>query len=160
MATITTIAEWREAISYLTSIDYFGTITSTEIGETLNECFILDDETKTDITPDTSTLESALDSALLAATESQQIESAALVALGQGKTYLRNQLVKASPSINDVYTATKNAVDSNVYLAQMVSNVIAINSNVYVWTLNLATPTALDKQRYIKCVMEVIALLT
>jgi hypothetical protein len=92
--------------------------------------------------------------------DAQQVEAAALVALGQGKIYLRNQLIKASPNVNTIYTAIKNAVDGNEYLLQMVDNVIAINSNAYVWTLNLVTPTALDKQRYIKCVMEVIALLT
>lgn len=65
MATLQTINDFREAITYLRKIDYFGDTTlHIGIGDTVAECEVLDDETLTILTPDTPTLETALDGAL------------------------------------------------------------------------------------------------
>jgi len=93
-------------------------------------------------------------------TDEQKVRDAAVVALEQGKTYLRTQLLNASPNVGDIYSTVKAAVDGNVYLAQVVSNQIALMSNSFGWTLNLETPNATDRQRYILAVEMVVALLT
>lgn len=64
MATLQTTEHFREAIRYLQSVNHFGSvILQLNIGDTVAECEVLDDATLTDLTPDTATLESALDSA-------------------------------------------------------------------------------------------------
>jgi hypothetical protein len=63
MATVDTVQKWREAVSYLSSTDYFGTGIVVEVRDLIAECHVLDKDTATDITPNTATLEAALDSA-------------------------------------------------------------------------------------------------
>lgn len=158
MATITTNDDFVNACNYLIAQGQLASIGARFI-DAVNRV-VIDEDNNSNITPNTATLEAALDSANTEIADNLALKAAALVAVTQGKDYLRRQMLKASPNVNDVYTTVKNVVDANTYLAQMVNNVVAINSNAYAWTLNLVTPTALDKQRYIKCVMEVVALLT
>jgi hypothetical protein len=77
MATLQTTEEFRKAIAYLQSVDHFGSIVlQMGIGDTVAECFVLDDETLTVITPDTATLEAALDSANATIVTSNTIQAA------------------------------------------------------------------------------------
>lgn len=92
--------------------------------------------------------------------DNQKSNLAAAVALIQGKLYLRKQLVNSSPNVTTIYTTIKAAVDGNAHLLQMVNNQIALAETAFVWTLNLVTPTALDRTRYIFCVQMVVGLLT
>jgi hypothetical protein len=92
-------------------------------------------------------------------TDDQKIQSAANVAVTQAKSYLRNQLL-APDSIDTIYTALKVQVDSDSYLQTMVTSQIAITSNAFGWSLDLVTPSAIDKQRYIFIIQQVVALLT
>lgn len=92
--------------------------------------------------------------------DSQKLGSAQATALAQGRDYLQKQLLQAAPDIGAIYTALKAAVDDNADLAQMVTNQQAMIKNAHGWTLDLVTPTALDKQRYILVVQAVIALLS
>lgn len=77
MAVLQTTEDFRKAIAYLQSVDYFGAvILQLNIGDTVAECEVLDDATLTDITPDTPTLESALDNANADIAANETIESA------------------------------------------------------------------------------------
>lgn len=93
-------------------------------------------------------------------TDTQKNALAANVALIQGKLYLRKQLVNANPNVATIYTTVKGYVDGNAHLLQMVNNQIALAETAFVWTLNLITPAAIDRTRYLFCVQMVIALLT
>lgn len=93
-------------------------------------------------------------------TTNQKSASAISVALEQGKIYLRQQLVNASPNVTTIYNTIKAQVDGNPHLLQMVTNQIALAETAFIWTLNLASPTAADRVRYIFCVQMVIGLLT
>lgn len=80
--------------------------------------------------------------------------------LSNAKNFLSNQL--AAPQWNaakltEVYTTVKSYVDSNPTLGQMVANQITLCSNSLTWVLNLITPTAVDRQRYLFCVQLVLA---
>lgn len=64
MATLQNTNDFREAIRYLQSVNHFGdVILQLNVGDTLAECEVLDDDTLTDITPDVPTLEAGLDGA-------------------------------------------------------------------------------------------------
>ncbi len=91
--------------------------------------------------------------------EVDAIEVSKQVTMRDAKDFLRRQLSKSSPNVNQIYTVIKSGVDNDPVLLKMVSNQIALMSNSLVWTLNLASPTTLDKQRYIYCVQIVIATL-
>lgn len=73
MAVIDTIEKWRLAISYLKKTNHFGDIiTDVEIGTGVAECYVLESSTLTNITPDNTTLETALDNANIDISDQQQ----------------------------------------------------------------------------------------
>jgi hypothetical protein len=74
MAILQSTEDFRLAIAYLQSVNHFGAIVlQLNIGEIVAECEVLDDATLTDITPDTATLESALDNANAEITQSENV---------------------------------------------------------------------------------------
>ena len=91
--------------------------------------------------------------------DNQKLGSAQATALAQGKVYLKRQLLKPAPSVDTIFSTLIAAVEGDTHLAQMVTNQQAIMENAHGWILDLVTPTALDKQRYILIVQAVIALL-
>lgn len=111
--------------------------------------------------PDEVTLEqvqtivNAHDPAIL--TPAQQKEAAQQILLANAKIYLSAQLAAPNPNITTIYNTVKAHVDSSPLLQQMVTNQITICSNSLTWVLNLLTPTALDRQRYLLCVQLVIS---
>jgi len=92
-------------------------------------------------------------------TDDQKVQNAQNAAINQARDYLRKQLLNASPNITTIYNNVKSYVDANSYLSQMVSNQITIMSNSFTWVLNLITPTAIDRQRYLLAVEIVVGLL-
>lgn len=109
-------------------------------------------------------IESEIDSIIAAhdkdvLTDEQKVEQAALIAIQNGKQYLRQQLLNASPNVTTIYNTIKTHVDSNTYLSQIVDNQVALMSTSLGWVLNLETPTPQDRMRYILAVEQVIALL-
>jgi hypothetical protein len=87
MAILQTTEHFRQAIAYLQSTNHFGgAILQVNIGDTVAECEVLDDETLTILTPDTATLESALDgaNATIATTQAEVTQA------NSAKTALQN----------------------------------------------------------------------
>ncbi len=113
-----------------------------------------------DITPIMATLESALDAATVTMTTEQTKAVARTLMLSNAKNFLSNQLAAPqwnAATLTEVYTTVKVYVDSNPLLGQMVANQITLCSNSLTWVLNLITPTAVDRQRYLFCVQLVLA---
>jgi hypothetical protein len=110
-----------------------------------------------DITPDTPTLEAALDSALLELSASETKAVARTLLLSDAKNYLSNQLQSASPNVQTIFNTVKAYVDSNATLAQMLSNQIALFNTAYGVTVNPAGATAADRARYLICCQLVLA---
>jgi hypothetical protein len=112
-------------------------------------------------TPDNITLQQIQDIVDLhdpdVLTDEQAKAIAKATLLEQAKTYLSNQLANPNRNVTTIYNTIKGQVDANPTLLEMVTAQIAINSNCFVWTLNLITPTGLDRQRYILSVQMVIA---
>lgn len=93
-------------------------------------------------------------------TSEQQIESARQAALNQARDYLRKQLLSASPNITTIYNNVKLYVDNNTHLSQMVANNLSLCQNAFVWgILDLVSPTALTRQRYLMVVQITIGIL-
>lgn len=119
-----------------------------------------------DITPAQATLETALDNMLAKMATENQLISAQMIALSQARDYLKHQLLNASPNMTNIYLEVKKYVDDNSSLLQMVTNQLALMRNAYSiagivdWTVNLISPTAVDRARYLMAVELVIALLS
>lgn len=77
--------------------------------------------------------------------------------LSDAKNYLSNQLQAASPNVTNIYNTVRDYVGNNATLTQMVANEITLAQNAWGWTLNLATPTATDRIRYLICIQLVLA---
>lgn len=93
-------------------------------------------------------------------TTEQQKAVARTLMLADAKSYLSNQLAQTqwnNARLTEVYNTVKNFVDNNTILSQMVANQITLCSNSLTWVLNLVTPTAIDRQRYLFCVQLVIS---
>lgn len=120
MATLQTTEDFRKAISYLQNVNHFGNVTlQMNIGDTVAECEVLDDDTLTDITPDTATLEAALDSA-----------NAALTEQAAQATVQANAKVQASAIPNWATWTEAEALawhDTNIANALPVANLAAAN---------------------------------
>lgn len=158
MATLQTTNDFRDAIRYLQSIDHFGSvILQVNVGDTVAECEVLDDDTLTDITPDTVTLEAALDSANAEISESETKAIARTLMLSDAKNYLSNQLQSASPNVQTIFNTVKAYVDNNPTLTQMLTNQIALFNVAYGVTINPSGATAADRTRYLICCQLVLA---
>ncbi len=158
MAILQTIEDFRRAVAYLQSINHFGAVVlSLNVGDTVAECEVLDDDTLTDVTPNTATLESALDSANTQLTTAQTQAVARTLMLSDAKNYLSNQLQSAAPSVQTIFTTVKAYVDGNATLSQMVTNQIALFNSAYGVTVNPAGATAADRARYLVCCQLVLA---
>jgi len=107
----------------------------------------------------------AIHDAFVASNQALAIETATLtaaqnVALNQAKTYLRKQLLNASPDMSVIFTTVKGYVDGNAALLQMVNNQIDLNRSAFSWpALNLVTPAAVDRTRYLRCIEDVVSLI-
>ena len=159
MATLQTTNDFREAVRHLQSINHFGdVILQVNIGDTVAECEVLDDDTLTILTPDTATLEAALDSANAASAVEQQLQSAAAVAVAQGKEYLKRQLLNPAPDVQVIFNTLSEAINNNPYLLQMFTNQRNLTLAANGWAA-LDTGTAQGRVRYILIAEQVIALL-
>lgn len=110
-----------------------------------------------DITPNTVTLEAALDSANAQLTTAQTQAIARTLLLSDAKNYLSNQLQTASPNVTNIYNTVKAYIDGNATLTQMLMNQISLFQTAYGVTINLASPTAADRTRYLICCQLVLA---
>jgi hypothetical protein len=111
-----------------------------------------------DITPDTVILEAALDGANAALAIEQQLQSAAAVAISQGKDYLKRQLLNPAPDVQAIFNTLSGAINNNPYLLQMFTNQRNLTLAANGWQA-LDTATPLGRVRYILIAEQVIALL-
>lgn len=110
-----------------------------------------------DITPDTVTLEAALDASSVTLTDAQTKALARTLLLSDAKNYLSNQLQSSSPNVQPIFNTVKAYVDGNATLSQMVNNQIALFNTAYAVTVNPAGATAADRARYLICCQLVLA---
>lgn len=110
-----------------------------------------------DITPDTPTLEAALDAATVTLTTEQTKAIARTVLLSDAKNYLSNQLQSSNPNVQTIFNTVKAYVDGNATLSQMVSNQIALFNTAYAVTVNPSGATAADRARYLICCQLVLS---
>lgn len=110
-----------------------------------------------DITPDTPTLESALDAATVTLTTEQTKAVARTLLLSDAKNYLSNQLQSPAPNVQTIFGIVKDYVDGNATLSQMVSNQIALFNTAYGVTVNPSGATAADRARYLICCQLVLS---
>ena len=115
-------------------------------------------EVNDDIEVTLATLQTVVDDHNPDLTEDQQLKEAALVAIEHGRRYLLRQMLSSNPNLGTIYTTIKSAVDSNTYLQQMVTNKLALMSLAYTWTINLTTPTNVDRARYVEAVVQIAGL--
>jgi hypothetical protein len=120
MAILQTTEDFRKAIAHLQSVNHFGSVTlQLNIGDTVAECEVLDDDTLTDITPSIPTLESALDAALVTSStanaETTQAANAktALQALMSGLHTLSAQ-DKGYAVYGRIFAARNNATQQTI----------------------------------------------
>lgn len=158
MAILQTTEDFRKAIAHLQSVNHFGgAILQMNIGDAVEECEVLDDDTLTILTPDTPTLESALDSALVELSASENKAVARTLLLSDAKNYLSAQLQSSNPNVQTIFNTVKAYVDGNATLSQMVSNQIALFNTAYAVTVNPSGATAADRARYLICCQLVLA---
>jgi len=158
VATLQTIEDFRKAVAYLQGLNHFGAATlQLNIGNTVEACEVLDDDTLTDITPNTATLEAALDSANAATTVATTKTVARTLLLSDAKNYLSAQLATASPNVQTIFTTVKTYVESNAILTQMMVNQIALFNSAYGVTINPAGITIADRARYLVCCQLILA---
>lgn len=93
-------------------------------------------------------------------TDEQKTQEASDILLRQGKLYLRKQLLDPNPNVDDIYTTFKTQVDGHTTLTTMVDNMTALVEVSMGWSLDLTTPTTVDKLRYVFICQLVISLLT
>jgi hypothetical protein len=124
-------------------------------GSTTFRVHEIEDVDESTVSADLDAIIAAHDHDVLTDEQAKAIAKATL--LEQAKTYLSNQLANPNRNVTTIYNTIKGQVDANPTLLEMVTAQIAINSNCFVWTLNLITPTPLDRQRYILSVQMVIA---
>ncbi len=93
-------------------------------------------------------------------TSSQSNQIATDLLLIQGKAYLYNKLNSTNPNITTIYSVLKAVIDGDAILTQLLNNQLALMENSFGWTVDLVTPTTIDKQRYIIILEMVISLLT
>ena len=103
-----------------------------------------------------------LSSAWIAARQAELAQSnakaiARTLMLSTAKNYLSEQLQAASPNVANIHTTIRAYVADNAILTQMVTNQIAVAQTAFGWSLNLTTPTATDRMRYIVCIQLVLA---
>jgi hypothetical protein len=91
-------------------------------------------------------------------TEDQQLKSAAAVAIAQGKTYLKRQLLNPAPDVQTIFETLSDAINNNPYLLQMFANQRNLTLAANGWAA-LDTATPLGRVRYILIAEQVIALL-
>lgn len=161
MAAIATNDDFRNACEYL--IQHAGLVVQGERVIIAGERKVFDRrgagiENLFDITPDTATLETALDNANAGIADENTVATTASVAK-TARRYLRDQLRSASPNVTTIFNTVKAFVDDNPTLSQMVTNQQALMSNSFTWILNLVTPTAVDRQRYLLIVEAILPLL-
>lgn len=107
MATVDTTDKFRTAVAQLQSENYFGNvILQLNCGDTVAECEVLDDVTLTVLTPDTATLESALDSANTASASQTTIESA--------QAGLKDKVSLASSNADNIKTLFNAVLDQTI----------------------------------------------
>lgn len=103
----------------------------------------------TDVTPSQAVLEAALDSALAAIAQQQEIDQAR-AALAEIRQYLLRQLVSASPDSPTVQVATMKAIaNGNTYLAQIMSNQLTAMNAAFGWSLTNNPTTNQTRLQYI-----------
>ena len=114
-----------------------------------------------DVTPDTATLEAALDNANAGVAEEAALQTTRDIALASAKIYLRNQLRSVSPNPTTIFNTIKGYVDSNASLLLMVENQIDLMSIALVWTTATvkAGTLLIDRTRYILAAQMVIGVL-
>jgi len=96
--------------------------------------------------------------------QQQLQETARNIALRQGKAYLRNQLLAASPNLATIFTKLKEYIDSNADLLRMQNNSIDAMSLAYGWNAANVKAAAAGssnavKAQYLESVKSIIGLL-
>lgn len=121
MSAIISTEDFRKAVAYLQSTNYFGAVVlSLNIGDIVAECEVLDDDTLTDITPDTATLESALDSA------NAQLTEQAAVATVQANAKTQAAAIPSWASWTEAEALAWH--DANIATQLPVANLAAANT--------------------------------
>jgi hypothetical protein len=160
MATLQSINDFREAISYLQSVDHVGSaVLQVNVGDTVAECEVLDDETRTDITPDMATLESALDSANAEIATQQTIETLQNLTRSDAIVYFRNGLASAAgngAAIATLYTQARAYEQQNQMLTDTMLTLRTIEETAIGLTLVLTTNQ--DKAKYLKLFLTALGL--
>lgn len=85
-----------------------------------------------DITPNTATLESALDSANANVADENSVAASADIAR-TARRYLRDQLRSANPNLGTIFSQIKTYIDSNAQLLLMLNNNIDVMALAYGW---------------------------
>jgi hypothetical protein len=120
---------------------------------------VLDEsDSNANITPNEATILQALTDLATQQTENQQVAEAAQIAVQQGKDYLQKQNLSASPNLTTKYNTLSAQAASNVYLAQIMANQLAVYQLETGENLAVINTNA-HRARYIECVRRVIALL-
>jgi hypothetical protein len=105
-----------------------------------------------DVTPSQAALEAALDDALAAIAQQQEIEEAR-AAITQIRTYLQQQLVKVSPDTPaTIVTTIKDIANGNTFLARIMTNQVSVMNSAHGWSLTQNPATAQTRNQYIKTV--------
>lgn len=105
-----------------------------------------------DITPNTATLEAALDTALATETE-ENLLRAARAALEQGRVYFRNQLIAAVPHNPQTMVGNiKPIIDGNAKLLNAITNQVNLKVLSSAWVAaDVLTPTTnQNRSRYLE----------
>jgi hypothetical protein len=88
-----------------------------------------------DVTPNTATLEAALDTANASVADDATIEVSSNIGK-LARRYLRDQLRSVSPSLATIFTQIKSYIDSNAQLLLMLNNNIDVMALAYGWNAN------------------------
>lgn len=111
-----------------------------------------------DVTPSQAVLEAALDSALAAIAQQQEIDEAR-AAIIQIRQYRVQQLVKAAPDTPAQQVADiKDIANGNIYLTRIMTNKITEKNSALGWTLTLNPTTAQTRNQFLETIDTILGI--
>lgn len=111
-----------------------------------------------DVTPSQVVLESALDSALAAIAQQQEIDEAR-AAIIQIRQYRVQQLVKAAPDTPAQQVADiKDIANGNIYLTRIMTNKITEKNSALGWTLTLNPTTVQTRNQFLETIDTILGI--
>jgi len=155
MATIVTDNDFREAARWWLSNS--AVFTGPLFIDATQRAILDEGAGNANITPDSTTLEAALDNALIDISDDATNETAQAVTRADVMGYLWRQLASPTPNIATIYAQISGYVDGNAKLQTAVQNVMDLYEVADGQPVDLLT--ASGKAKYLRAVLHVVALI-